>query len=177
MTKVNIGYLVDQSWGVFVLVFNKTLDNSINQPMKRLSKFWQLNFPEKMLLCLSFLILVLVRLGLFLLSFAKLKQLVDQNPQIIYNQQYLTQLSPDKIAWAVKIVSTLTLPSPAKCLARALTTQVLLRFCGYQSTLVIGVTKNLQGDLDSHAWVEIKGKILIGDSPYLSRYQVLIKTK
>ena len=50
-----------------------TKSTNILLSMKRLSKLFQLNSIEKILLCQGLFILVLVRLGLFLMSFAKLK--------------------------------------------------------------------------------------------------------
>ena len=140
--------------------------------MKRLSKLFQLNSIEKILLCQGLFILLLVRLGLLLMSFAKLKQIVDRTPRLIANQQSIIIPSCAQITWAVNVVGNL--PPSAKCLARALTAQVLLHCCSYQSTLVIGVTKNQQGDLNAHAWVEKDGKIIMGGSPHISRYHVLI---
>lgn len=138
--------------------------------MKHLFKFINLNSTEKVLLCQSLIILLLIRLGLFLFTFAQLKHIIEQIPLVIFPRQKLSILSREKIAWAVTIVSNF--PPPAKCLARALTTQLLLGVSGYQSHLLIGVAKNPQGDLDSHAWVESDGKIIIGNSPHLSRYQI-----
>ncbi len=62
------------------------------------------------------------------------------------------------------------MPGGAKCLARALTTQVLLNRQGYLPDLRIGVAKATAGQLEAHAWVEYQGRIVIGQLNDLSRY-------
>ena len=46
------------------------------------------------------------------------------------------------------------MPGGAKCLAKALTTQVLMERRGHQCEFKLGVAKNEQGELEAHAWIE-----------------------
>jgi hypothetical protein len=47
-------------------------------------------------------------------------------------------------------------------LFRPLTTQLLLRRCGYPSELHIGLTKDWRDRIVAHAWVECSGECLVG---------------
>jgi hypothetical protein len=63
-------------------------------------------------------------------------------------------------------------PGDVKCLARALTTEVLLTKYGYCPLLKIGVVKESQGKLEAHAWVEEQEKVVIGDLRDLDKFKV-----
>lgn len=47
---------------------------------------------------------------------------------------------------------------------KAFTAQILLSRRGVVSDLRIGVAKNERGRLEAHAWVECRGRIVVGDS-------------
>ncbi|MDJ0795941.1 MAG: lasso peptide biosynthesis B2 protein [Calothrix sp. MO_167.B12] len=137
--------------------------------MKRLSKFLSLTHTERQLFMQAFVLLGLVRLGLWLLPFETLRRLL-----VIINQANplgLRQYSPttDQIVEAVNR-SSRYLPGNAKCLARALTTQALMNRCGYSPELRIGVAKGEQGQFEAHAWIESQGQIVIGHLKDLSRF-------
>lgn len=137
--------------------------------MKHLSKFLALNYQKKLLLFSTFILLILVRMGLLLLSFKRLQQLLSNisNPKPQRQDKY--QISIDKIVWAVE-VSSHYMPGGVKCLARALTCQVFMSRHGYTSNLCIGVAKDIQGELKAHAWLENQGKVVIGNVPDLSHF-------
>jgi hypothetical protein len=86
--------------------------------------------------------------------------------------QEINQASVDRVVWAVTVANRY-MPGEVKCLARALTTQVLLGQRGHQALLRIGVAKGEQGQLEAHAWVESQGRIVIGDLADFSRYTPL----
>jgi Transglutaminase-like superfamily len=138
--------------------------------MKLLSKLQRLiNTKEHHLFINSFILLALVKLGLLLLPFQTLRRLLanisQPNPK-------LKQTSLSNIIWAVN-ASTYYMPGGAKCLARALTCQVLMKRRGYYPELRIGVAKNNTGTLEAHAWVENQGKVVIGYLADLSRFTTL----
>ncbi|MHC5674162.1 lasso peptide biosynthesis B2 protein [Nostoc sp.] len=135
--------------------------------MKQLSKFIELDYQEKQLLTNTFLLLILVRLGLWLLSFKTLQQLLSS----ISNAKPKYQVSIDKIIWAVE-VSSHYMPG-VKCLARALTCQLFISRHGYTSNLCIGVAKGQEGELKAHAWLENQGQVVIGDVADLSNFSQL----
>jgi hypothetical protein len=63
---------------------------------------------------------------------------------------------------------------PALCLARALTTKVLMNQQGYTPQLRIGVTKGQAGKLEAHAWVDYQGQVVMGNLPNLSQFNALM---
>ena len=67
----------------------------------------------------------------------------------------------ERIVHAVDEASRL-MPFGKNCLVRAITARGMLALYGYQSRLIIGVAKSPAGDLESHAWLEHNGKVVIG---------------
>lgn len=61
----------------------------------------------------------------------------------------------------------------ATCLTQALSVGILLRHSGQPSELKIGVRKDDAGGFRAHAWVEVQGKVVIGQLPGLDRFTVL----
>lgn len=139
--------------------------------MKRLHKLISLTSSDRQLLVKTALLLGIIRLGLWLLPFQTLRRLVVRMTQRTSVQKQ-NQVCVNKVVWAVRIVSRY-MPGKVKCLARALTTQVLLGQHGYQSQIRIGVAKNQKGQLEAHAWVESQGKIIIGGLKDIGRYTPL----
>lgn len=137
--------------------------------MTRLRKFLNLNSGDRRLLFRTAFLLGKIRLGLWLLPFQTLRQLLARMTPTVDKLQKTDQVCVNKVVWAVAVASQ-CMPGEVKCLARALTTQVLLGQHGYQSQLRIGVAKSEQGQLEAHAWVESQGKIAIGSLKDLSRF-------
>jgi hypothetical protein len=75
--------------------------------------------------------------------------------------------SPETIAWAVRVVAR-RIPY-ASCLTQALSTQALLARDGCESDLRIGVGRDPNGSVCAHAWLELQGRVIIGDDQ-LDRY-------
>ncbi|HBB33920.1 MAG TPA: lasso peptide biosynthesis B2 protein [Cyanobacteria bacterium UBA8803] len=139
--------------------------------MKRLGTFLSLTTSDRILLIEAGILLAGIRLGLWLLPFNILYQLVSRITSATTKLQEVNQTSINKVSWAVVTVSRY-MPG-VKCLARALTTQILLSWYGQSAHLCIGVAKGESGKLEAHAWVESQGKIAIGNLPDLSRYTLL----
>jgi hypothetical protein len=142
--------------------------------MQKLYKLLHISFQTRQLLIDASVILTLVRLGLWLLPFRiwqRLLMKIVRTDGIWHGED---RVSEAKIVWAVEIVSRYQFGS-VKCLARALTTQILFAKWGYDAQLHIGVAKSEVGDLEAHAWVESEGKVAIGKVPNLSRFQPLFK--
>ncbi len=53
----------------------------------------------------------------------------------------------------------------ATCLPQALAAEALLRRAGHPADLRIGVAKTGPGRLLAHAWVECRGRVIVGDLP------------
>ncbi|MDJ0736676.1 MAG: lasso peptide biosynthesis B2 protein [Nostocaceae cyanobacterium] len=140
--------------------------------MKRLHKFRSLSSKIRRLLVSTFVLLGLVRLGLWLLPFSTLRQIIVKISQANKEQEQVKQISVEQIIWAVNVSSSY-MPGGVKCLARALTTQVFMSRYGYSPELRIGVAKTQRGQLEAHAWVENQGQVVIGNLTDLSRFTPL----
>ena len=135
--------------------------------MRQLGKFFNLTTREKRLLIETFLLLGGIRLGLWLLPFPTLQRLLADLNQV--NLSGHNPITTDQIIAAVNR-SSRYLPGYVKCLARALTTQVLMLRSGHSCELCIGVAKGKKGQFKAHAWVESQGQIVIGKVADLARY-------
>ena len=136
-----------------------------------LRKFLSLPAKERYILLKAFLLLSIIRLGLWLLPFRTLQRTLAklfQSP-VTKNGQ---SPSPEKFSWAVSAVSRYV-PS-ATCLAQALTLQALLSQKGIHSDLRIGVARDDTTGITAHAWVEIDGTVIIGGQER-DRYTRLMK--
>jgi hypothetical protein len=119
------------------------------------------------LLLLTFILLTAIRLGLWLLPFRNLYKLVMSISKSL-NFKAANRVTLNQIIWAVNVI-TRHMPGGAKCLARALTTQVLMNWCGFKPKFCMGVAKGEIG-LEAHAWIEYQGRIAIGNLPDIERY-------
>jgi Transglutaminase-like superfamily len=126
--------------------------------MRKLSKFVRLQQRDRGLLFKTVLLLAAVKLGLALLPFQTLRRLLAKLSQRLPPQR---PLSVAKAIWAIEVASRY-MPGGAKCLVRALATQVLLARQGYATQLRIGVAKGDRDRLEAHAWVESQGRVVIG---------------
>ncbi|MCA1992894.1 MAG: lasso peptide biosynthesis B2 protein [Coleofasciculus sp. S288] len=138
--------------------------------MRRLRKLLRLSGSDRHLLIATLGLLGAIRLGLWLLPFRTLLRLLAKVSQPTSKSgQVKNQTSVGKIVWAVNAVSRY-MPGGVKCLARALTTQVLMSRHGHSPELRIGVAKGEGGNLEAHAWIEHQGQVVIGNLKGLSRF-------
>lgn len=135
--------------------------------MSQVSKFFNLSMVEQRLLVKAVILLWIIRLGQWLLSFQTLRNLLGYLIHVSNGRRFGNSLSQDRIAWAVTAVSRYVVK--ATCLTQAVTLQVLLQKEGYNAALRIGVIRNEEGQLQAHAWIESQGKVLMGGSE-LERY-------
>ncbi len=138
--------------------------------MKRLLKFLQLTFSEKLLLIKAFILLGSIRVGLKFLPFQRLRFLLAKvfpsNPKLYDAEQASVEI--DRVLWTVRTASHYV--RKIRCLARALATQLLLEERGYSPDLCIGFTRHPKGKMSAHAWVEYEGKVIIGGAGNMARY-------
>lgn len=137
--------------------------------MKQILKFLNLTEQDRQLLLKSFILLGLIRLGLWLLPFGTLRQCLNNRLQLFSQSPKITFTELDKVSWAIDVSSRYWF-GEVKCLAKALTTQILMSSYGYCPQLQIGVAKSKQGNLEAHAWVENEGKVVVGHLPNLSHF-------
>lgn len=144
--------------------------DSLRSTLVSVRKLLQRSPGEVSLLVETALLMSAVRLGLRFWSFAALRRWLESLHAVPPSAS--AGLPVATILWAVEVVSW-RMPGGVKCLARALTTQTLLRRRGWKTDLRIGVAKAENGQLEAHAWVEHDGRILIGGMPGFSRFQPL----
>jgi hypothetical protein len=136
--------------------------------MKQLHKFLKLTSVERLLLIKAVCLLGLIVFGLKLLPFQTLRRFLAKIGQPSHKLQPVEKVSVDQIAWTVMVASHY-IPK-VKCLARALTTQVLLERQGYPTQLRIGFVGMKKGKSSAHAWVESEGRVVIGGGGNMARY-------
>ena len=134
--------------------------------MKLLRKLWNLRKVNFYFLFVTFCLLGAIRLGLRLLEFRILLKIVNK---LNTKKLPLPNARLGQIIWGVN-VATRYMPGGAKCLARALTTQILMIHSGFSPELCIGVAKAQSGELEAHAWIKYQGYVVIGHLPDLPRY-------
>jgi hypothetical protein len=136
--------------------------------MKQLRKLIRLQPQNRRLLASTFVLLGAIRLGLKFLPFPQLLKSINRisvAPRLLR----CDRASIGTVIWAVE-VSTFYMPGGAKCLARALTTQVLMHRAGYDCELKIGVSKTHSGQIEAHAWIEYNGQVIIGHLKNLHQF-------
>jgi Transglutaminase-like superfamily len=141
------------------------------KPLNKLKTLARLSPSDRLLLSIALILLMGIRLGLWLLPFQVLLQRLTQLSQQVARLRG-QQVSIASIIWTVNTVSRYFIPG-SKCLARALTTQILLNWQGYPSDFRIGVAKGEKGQLEAHAWVEVQGQVVMGYLSDLTRYTLL----
>jgi hypothetical protein len=150
-------------------------DDGSRMTPSQVHKFLRLTATDRRLLVTAVLLLGAVRLGLWLVPFQALRQLLakmtrhatDATARLSSPKSDATDarrgMHPDRIVWAV-VVGSRYVPK-STCLAQALAVQMLLARRGVPAHLHIGVAKQGQEkQLEAHAWVESQGKIVIGGS-------------
>lgn len=138
--------------------------------MKKLFKF--LKVGGKKLFLQAFILMLLIRLGLLLLPFRQLQELIQQAKSLGFLACDRQNVTIKAIVVAVQRSSRYGLGN-AKCLARALTTGILMSIYGFPYSINIGVAKKEDSNLEAHAWVESQGTIIVGNLPDLSRYTAM----
>ncbi|MHC0067970.1 lasso peptide biosynthesis B2 protein [Nostoc sp. UIC 10890] len=116
--------------------------------VKRLTKFLSLTSSDHLLLVKAAILLAIIRVGLKLLLFHKLRSLLTKIAQPRAKLQALDQAYVNKVACAVTVTSPYL---RAVCLPQALATQVLLGWRGYPTQLRIGFTRDKGGQMSAHA--------------------------
>ncbi|AFZ02150.1 lasso peptide biosynthesis B2 protein [Calothrix sp. PCC 6303] len=137
--------------------------------MRKLRYFLRMRSRDRILLLMTFILMGTIRLGLWLLPFRVLIKLHTKTMHLLQKVPNSTQVSLAHIIAYVNL-STRYMPGGAKCLARALTTQVLMHRYNHLGELRIGVSKNTVGSIEAHAWIEHQGQIIIGNLEDLPRF-------
>jgi hypothetical protein len=81
--------------------------------------------------------------------------------------------APDaRVIWALASIARYCRRST--CLSRALTAELLLSSKPGPLTIVVGVAAPAQGHMESHAWVERDGQVLVGTEADTGRFVPLV---
>ena len=136
--------------------------------MGRLAKLVRLSASDRWLLGRACVLVLLVRIGLWVLPFRRVQRLTDR---LMRGACSRSLTSTERVAWAVRTTSRY-IPK-ASCLTQAMAAQVMLARRGISNELRIGVAKTEEGKLEAHAWVESDGNVVIGGLPDLARYTPL----
>lgn len=117
----------------------------------------------------TFVLVWLVRLGLWLLPFKTVKAVVDRRMPA---GQPARWPAPIQIGQAVEAMSRYV--PQATCLTQALSAQILLGRYGHSAALRIGVARDETGQFQAHAWVESQDFVVVGGPvAKLQQYTVL----
>ncbi|WP_051041048.1 lasso peptide biosynthesis B2 protein [Fibrisoma limi] len=130
---------------------------SLSKQWNRAVKFWSLSPQDKWLLIQAFSVLIVYKC---LLTFIPFNQFIGKKEVVTA----LRPLPEEKIratVWAVKVVNAYV-PLGFTCLIQALGTKWLLRDHP-DIQLRIGVQKSAIEGFSAHAWIEYKGKIILGE--------------
>ncbi len=142
--------------------------------MRRRDKLRCLSWQQRRVLMYAFLLLSAIRLALWLLPFGNIRRQL-KTVMSVWVCEKTGPISVKFIVWAVAIAGRYT-PGSAKCLARALTTQLLLNRYGHRHQLHIGVAKNSSQVLEAHAWIEYQGQAIVGGLSNLAQFKSLSPT-
>jgi hypothetical protein len=127
---------------------------------------------DRKLLIRAAVLLWIVRLGLWILPFQRLRDLLSKKNRKPIGEATTELASIRKITRSVKRMSRYV--PAATCLAQALVTITMLEEAGLPASLRIGVARSEAGKIEAHAWVESMGKVIIGGTHVdLKRFTVL----
>ena len=140
--------------------------------MKRLRRFLGLPAAERRLLIKAALLLWAIKLGLMLLPFRTMRNLLGRLTGLSIDLWDADRYPVERVVWAVELAGRL-MPRASTCLTEGLTAQVLLLRRGHPALLHIGAVKGEGGELQAHAWVESRGEVVIGGGE-LERFTPLV---
>lgn len=112
-----------------------------------------------MLLGQALILVLAIRGALLLLPFRLVRPVLARAARPIGTER-LGVTGVDRIAWAVSAVARVVVGTG--CLTQALAAQILLARAGQASDLRIGVARNEGRQVRAHAWLESRGRIVIG---------------
>lgn len=133
--------------------------------MSLLRKLNRLPWSDRVLLVRAGLLTVVVRLALDLLPFRLWRAwLIHREPPAPARVSRDVISIADRCAWAARVASRF-FPRSDTCLVHAIVAQRLLRSRGIDSVVQIGVARGADAKFEAHAWVEMGGRVVIGDNP------------
>lgn len=131
--------------------------------IRRFLKFLQLPFPDQWLLIEVILLLGAVRLALLTIPFRYLAKFLGRNFRESSAEESLHKAEIERMRWAIRTMSDHT-PWKSKCLVQAITGKILLRQCGLDNTLYLGLAKDEADAMIAHAWLRCGQEVVTGGS-------------
>lgn len=125
--------------------------------MSRIGRFLSRSRTEKRLFFASVLLVPIVRIGLAVLGFQRMRRWLDKRSGA---DAAGSDATPEIVEWAVQSVAKRTLYDKP-CLTQSLVVSHHLRRAGYDPVIRFGVRKSGEA-LDAHAWVELNGEVVSG---------------
>jgi hypothetical protein len=135
--------------------------------MRRLRSVLRLSRRDVALLAQATGLLVSIRLGLWSVPFATLRQMLARLARQGRAPVAGETATLTRVIWAVETAGR-QFPAVGTCLIQALAAHVLLGRRGCVSDLRIGVKRDDAGKFVAHAWLEKEDAILIGGEPHQS---------
>jgi hypothetical protein len=128
--------------------------------MRLVVRYFQLSARERSLLQHAFFFVLVIRLALWTIPFRVTRSWVERLRKPADSLPAMHPNGIREVAWAVEAAGR-RIPG-ATCLTQGLATQVLLGQRGEPSQLCLGVALSANGRLEAHAWVETRGRVVIG---------------
>ena len=122
-----------------------------------------LSGPDRVLLARAAAWVLLARLALWALPYRRIRDLADR----LGGSHRGRGPAPERTAWAVEATAR-RIPE-ASCLTQALAAEVMLRRGGHRPQIHLGVARPDRAAFEAHAWLELDGRVLVGDHD-LGRY-------
>lgn len=125
-------------------------------------KWKSISFERKVLLVKVPFVLMSIFVGLRILSFSNFRNLFTRLVESKHIRSY-TESTVHDVCWATRVIAA-RMPFSILCLPQALTAKFFLRN-DPTIRVPIGVLLQAGGTLEAHAWVEWKGKVVLGELP------------
>ncbi|THE65155.1 lasso peptide biosynthesis B2 protein [Salinadaptatus halalkaliphilus] len=147
--------------------------------MGRISGFLSVPAGDKLRLVLAATLLVVVRIGVFVVPFSTFRRLLLA-PATTLARIVPGSPAPVRIAWTVDAADR-NCPGHRTCLMRSLTAETMHRLYDHAVVHRIGVDTASDGNdtaagsgcFQAHSWIEYDGSVLIGHLEDLSRFEPL----
>jgi len=139
--------------------------------MASFRKFLDLTFPEKLVFCRAFLLVLSYRRALKSHPFDELMRGAAARAEKRLVTATADSLPAGRISWLISKAATVIIKS--RCLPQALAGQIIFAEYGYRTDFHIGVRKE-SDKLEAHAWLTLDGEVVLGDLPDLALFEELV---
>jgi hypothetical protein len=130
--------------------------------LHKITQSLMLAHRDRWFLLLAVALLAIIKATRSLLPFRAWRSVLGTADNCDTNPKILEQETIDKIVWAVSAACK-NAPGELSCLHRAIAVRLLLAQYCCPSRLCMGVAHAENGSLMAHAWVECRGKVVIGN--------------